>query len=190
MGSSRSPRPAVIFSLMVGGAALAGPVAYGLGREVDAGHVQFAVFSFVFVAMGYILAAIGNQLEALAYSLRRPPWLGGRLRRWQRLLLPSGTGTLLSRGWGLWSLGVLYLVVAEPGLDALAVMAIVCNVVGTALIWVGMARVISGGIVLWSSGLWRAPRWAWVVGGGLVVVLPVVFAARSLSLIAESSAVI
>jgi hypothetical protein len=191
MGSQvRPPRMRVFLPLFLAFGIVAGPLTYGVGQEVDAGYRELAAFGIVFVALTFVLAGLGNQLEAMVFSLGRPPWLSGRLGRGQRLLLPASTGSCFSRGFGVWTAGTGYLLVAPPGLDAFAVAAVAANFLGAAVLWLGVARLVSGIVVLRASGLWRAPRWTWVTGAALVVVLPTIFGARSLMAVAANSAVI
>jgi hypothetical protein len=85
--------------------------------------------------------------------------------------------------------GAGYLLAAPPGFDAFAATAVAANLLGIAVLWLGVARLISGIIILRASGRWRAPGWSWSAGLAVVILLPVLFAARSLIAVAGYSAV-
>jgi hypothetical protein len=106
----------------------------------------------------------------MAFGVKMQPWLGGRLRRWQRLILPFQTAALLTTGLSCAMSGGGYLLGATPGWDAPNVVAFVFVVAGGLLLGFALSRLLAGILIIHFSGLWAAPKWAWGIGGAIIVV--------------------
>jgi hypothetical protein len=168
-GSSpqRPYRPALGLVLL---AFLVGPVGTAIGEWVDEGGAPAATFSLLLFVVGVVLARVGKGVERLVFGNEQRPWLSGRLKRWQRLILPFGTDTVITRGISAVMAGGTVLLTSNPGWSALNVVALGFVALGSALIGFALSRLLVGLLVIRHSGLWRASRRAWI-GGGTVIAL-------------------
>jgi hypothetical protein len=147
---------------------LAGPAASALGEWVDEGGAPASAFGLLLFVLGLVLAVLGRDVEHLVFSTCWRPLLGGRLRRWQRLILPFGTDTLVTRGMSGVMAGATVLLTSDPGWSALNVVALGFAVAGGALLGLALSRLLAGLLVLHWAGLWGAPRRSWLLGASLV----------------------
>jgi hypothetical protein len=147
---------------------LAGPVATALGEAGDRGQVEVGIFAILLIPVGFLARLAGSQAQAAALGVKQRPWLSGRLRRWQKLILPLQTGAVLSTGLGCVMAGGGYLLTAEPGWSAANSVAFATVILGALLGGFGLARLVAGVLIVQVSGLWAAPKWAWRVGGLIV----------------------
>ena len=151
-------------------ALLIGPIGTALGGWIDEGGAPTATFSLLLFLVGVVLAGLGKSVERLVFNNKQRPWLSGRLKRWQRLILPFGTDTVITRGISAVMAGGTVLLTSNPGWSALTVVALGFVVLGGALIGFALSRLIVGLLIIHRSGLWRASRRAWI-GGGIVIAL-------------------
>jgi hypothetical protein len=151
-------------------ALLVGPVGTALGEWIDEGGAPTATFSLLLFLVGVVLAGVGKNVERLVFSNEQRPWLSGRLKRWQRLILPFGTDTVITRGISAVMAGATVLLTSDPGWSALNVIALGFVVLGSALIGFALSRLAVGLLIIHRSGLWRASRGAWI-GGGIAIAL-------------------
>lgn len=70
---------------------LGGPVGTVLGAWIDEGGAPASTFGLLLFVFGLVLVGIGKNVERLVFTVKQRPWLSGRLKRWQRLILPFGT---------------------------------------------------------------------------------------------------
>ncbi len=150
-------------------AALAGPVGTAIGEAVDRGQMEIGMFSILLLPFGFLLHLVGGQAQAAVFGVQQRPWLSGRLRRWQKLILPFQTGALLSTGLSSVMAGGGYLLGSEPGWSAPNSIAFVAVILGALLLGLALARLVAGVLIVQVSGLWAAPKWAWRMGGLIVV---------------------
>ena len=162
------PRPYRLALLLVLGAFLVGPVGTGLGGWIDEGGAPASTFSLLLFVLGVVLARIGKNVERLVFTVKQRPWLNGHLKRWQRLILPFGTDTVITRGVTAVMAGGTVLLTSDPGWSALNITALGFSVLGSSLIGFALARLAVGMLIIHRSGLWRASRRAWTVGGVVV----------------------
>jgi hypothetical protein len=178
-----------LFRLMVAmvlSAFLIGPVAYSVGQLSDRGEIDLGFFGIVLVAVGFLIREVGAQAERLVLGLNHKPWLGGRLRRHQRLILPSATATILPLGLSAAFAGARYLLTAPPGWSAANVIALGFLVAGGLLQGFALTRLAVGGVIIRYSGLWRASSRAWLLGGAAVVVGSTAYAAYGVAATVQS----
>lgn len=166
--------------LLVLGAFLVGPVGVGIGRWVDEGGAPPSTFSLLLFVLGVVLAGIGKNVERLVFDANHRPWLSGRLKRWQRLILPFGTDTVITRGVTAVMAGGTVLLTSDPGWSALNIVALVFCLLGSSLIGFALSRLVVGAVIIHRSGLWGASRRVWIVGGVVITLATVANAVRSL----------
>jgi hypothetical protein len=166
-------------------AVLVGPVGGALGVWIDAGGAPASTFGLLLFIVGLVLAGLGKNVEQLVFSAKPRPWLGGRLKRWQRLVLPFGTGTLATRGMTAAMAGGTVLVTSDPGWNALNVAALGFVVLGGLLLGLALSRLLVGLMIVHRSGLWGASRRAWMIGGVAVVLGAVASAIHSVVVVLE-----
>lgn len=159
------PRPYRLALLLFLLAFLIGPVGTALGEWIDEGGAPTATFSLLLFLVGVVLAGAGKSVERLVFSNKQRPWRSGRLKRWQRLILPFGTDTVITRGISAVMAGGTVLLTSDPGWSALNVVALGFVVLGSALIGFALSRLVVGLLIIHRSGLWRASRRAWIAGG-------------------------
>jgi hypothetical protein len=169
---------------------LVGPVGTALGKWVDAGGAPTATFSLLLFVVGVVLAAVGRNAERLAFTVKQRPWLSGRLKRWQRLILPFGTDTVITRGISAVMAGGTVLLTSDPGWSALNFVALGFVVLGSSLIGFALSRLAVGLLIIHRSGLWRASRRAWIVGGVVIALATLVNAIHSVVFVLEISSAI
>jgi hypothetical protein len=162
------PRPNRLALLLVLGAFLVGPVGTGLGEWIDEGGAPASTFGLLLFVFGLVLAETGKNVERLVFTVKQRPWLSGHLKRWQRLILPLGTGTVITRGVTAVMAGGTVLLTSDPGWSALNITALGFCVLGSSLIGFALARLAVGTVLIHRSGLWRASRRAWIVGGSVI----------------------
>lgn len=147
--------------------------------QIERGAATPAAFGLLMLLFGLLLAPLANQLEARVFGIAQRPWLRGRLRRWQRLILPYSTASILRLGLGAGFGGAAYLMEAPPGGVALNVLAVALCAAGGALVGFGLSRLAAGILVIRYSGLWAASKRAWSLGAAVVVVGSTASAARA-----------
>lgn len=149
---------------------LVGPIGTALGDAVDRGQMEVGVFAILLVPVGFLLRPVASQAQAAAFGVKQRPWLTGRLRRWQKLILPFQTGPVLSTGLSCVMAGGGYLLSAAPGWSAPNSVAFATFILGSLLLGFGLTRLVAGVLIVHFSGLWAAPTWAWRTGGIIVVI--------------------
>jgi hypothetical protein len=155
--------------LAVAIAFLLGPVGTALGEAVDHGDVGAGMFGPLLIVCGLLLREVGKQAEALAFGVKQRPWLSGRMTRWQRLILPYSTASVLTYGLSCGFSGGVYLLSAMPGPTLANFVALGFVAIGGFLLGFGITRVLVGILIIHFSGLWAARRRAWLIGGAVVV---------------------
>jgi hypothetical protein len=166
-------------------AVLAGPIGAALGEAVDQGQVETGMFAILMVPIGFLLRPATNQAQVAVLGVKHRPWLRGRLRPWQKLILPFQTGVVLSTGFSSLMAGGGYLLGAEPGWSAPNSIAFATLILGALLLGLGLARLVAGVLIVQFSGLWAAPKWAWRVGGLILVLGPLASVAYSVESISQ-----
>jgi hypothetical protein len=149
-------------------AVLIGPVGSALGEWIDGGGAPASSFSLLLFVVGIVLTGLGKNVERLVFSTQQRPWLSGRLKRWQRLILPFGTDTLITRGVTAAMAGGTVLLTSSPGWSALNIVALGFVALSGALLGFALSRLAAGLLIIHRSGLWRASRRAWMIGGTAV----------------------
>jgi len=188
VGGSPPPRPYRLSLLLVLLAFLVGPVGTALGRWIDeGGATPTATFGLLLFVVGVVLAGVGKNVERLVFTIRQRPWLSGRLKRWQRLILPFGTDTVITRGISAVMAGGLVLLTSDPGWSALNIVALGFCVLGSSLIGFALARLAVGAVLIHRSGLWQASRRAWIIGGSVIALATAANAIRSLIFVLDIS---
>ncbi len=190
MRSSTPPRLNRVIPLMLAFGLIVGPGATWLGDEVDRGHAELGAFSFALACLGLVCRPFANEIQEAVFAIPHGPWLGGRLKRWQRLLLPYSSALYLTQGLTLAFGGSSYLLTASPGFTAINAIAIGFTLAGGALIGFALGRLLGGIVVIRSAGNWSAPGWSWALAGALVVGLSLASAARALTIAMEFSSVV
>lgn len=188
--SGPPPRPYRLALLLVLGAFLVGPVGTGLGKWIDEGGAPASTFSLLLFVVGVVLAGIGKNVERLVFTVKQRPWLSGRLSRWQRLILPFGTETVITRGITAVMAGGTVLLTSDPGWSVLNITALGFSVLGSSLIGFALARLAVGAVLIHRSGPWRASRRAWIVGGSVVALATLANAIHSVVFILGISSAI
>lgn len=184
------PRPYRLSLLLVLLAFLVGPVGTALGEWVDESGAPAATFSLLLFVVGVVLAGVGKNVERLVLTIKQRPWLSGRLKRWQRLILPFGTDTLITRGISAVIAGGTVLLTSDPGWSALNFVALGFVVLGSSLIGFALSRLAVGLLIIHRSGLWRASRRAWIVGGVVIALTTFANAIHSVVFVLEISSAI
>jgi hypothetical protein len=151
-----------------------------VGEEIERGSATPAAFGLLVLLFGVLLTPLLSQLEAMVFGIEQRPWLGGRLRRWQRLILPYSTVSVLKLGLGFAFGGAAYLMQAPPGGNLLNILAAVSCAAGGALLGFAMSRLAVGLFIIRYSGLWAPSSRAWWLGGTVVVIGSAASAARSI----------
>lgn len=165
--------------LMVAGAAVAGPVTHALGNAGSRGEVGPGIFGAVVIVVGLLLRPVFNDVETLVFGVKQRPWLGGRLKRWQKLVLPFQTGYVVSTGLSTVMFGGAYLLSATPGWSVPNEFALAAVALGGLLMGFGTSRLFAGALIVYVSGLWSAPKWAWRIGIAVIVMSSLANAAWS-----------
>lgn len=178
-GHGSPPRPYRLGLLLVLGAFLIGPVGTGLGEWIDEGGAPASAFGLLLFVVGFVLARIGRTAERMVFTVKQRPWLSGRLKRWQRLILPFGTDTVITRGLTAVMAGGTVLLTSAPGWSALNITALGFSTLGGSLIGFALARMMVGTLIIYRSGLWGASRQAWVVGGSVIALATLASAIHS-----------
>jgi len=180
--SMHPPRQSLtrVFCLLAAPTLLLSIAATPVGEQVDRGAATPGAFGLLIAVYSLFLGPLGNRLEAMVLGGEQRPWLGGQLRRWQKLILPYSTGRTLTVGIGLGFGGGAYLLSAPPGGSALNVLAVFLCASGSALLGFGLSRLAVGLCIIRYSGLWAASRRAWLVGGSAVAVGSLAFSAHSI----------
>jgi hypothetical protein len=160
-----APSPLRVMLWLVLLAFLLGPVASALGELVEHGEVAFAVFSMLMIPVVVVLRVLGKRAEAMAFSVEHGPWLGGRLRRWQKLILPFETATVFTTAISTGLAGATYLLTSPPQWSAANVVALGLVGLGGLLMGFGLSRLVVGIVIVWRAGLWGPSRRAWAIGG-------------------------
>jgi hypothetical protein len=173
---------------MFGLAVLAGPCALALGETVDRGEAAVAAFGLLLLPCGPLLTFAANAIEDAAFSVMQRPWLAGRLKWWQRLILPYKTARYLPLGFAAVMTGGMYLIAAKPA--AATELALAISAIGGGLIGFAFARLAVGIAIVRTSGLWRASRRAWLLGALVITAATIAFAARSVSNVLDASTVV
>jgi hypothetical protein len=176
MSSSARPIPIRVAFMALAFGVLAGPVGMTFGEAIDHGEAAPGLFGLLMIACGFLLRALAIHLEKLVFAIRQRPWLGGRLTRWQRLVLPFSTATVITYGLSCAFAGATYLLTAPPGWNSFSVLALCFNAVGGLLLGFGASRLLVGLFIIRFSGLWAAPRQAWLIGSALIAVGSVAYA--------------
>jgi hypothetical protein len=184
------PRPYRLALLLVLGAFLVGPVGTGLGEWIDEGGAPASTFSLLLFVFGVVLAGIGKNVERMVFTVRQRPWLSGRLKWWQRLILPFRTDTVITRGVTAVMAGGTVLLTSDPGWSGLNITALGFCVLGSSLIGFALARLAVGAVLIHRSGLWRASRRAWIVGGSVITLATLANAIHSVVFILGISSTI
>lgn len=165
--------------LAVAIAFLLGPAALALGEAVDRGDAPLAGFGLLMIPCGYLVRVLAIQVEELALGVKQRPWLGGRLRRSQKLILPFSTANVVTYGLSCGFSGGIYLLTAAPGWTLPNVVALGFVALGGLLLGFGGSRLLVGMLIVHYSGLWAAPRRAWLIGGTVVAVASIAHAIYS-----------
>ncbi len=126
-------------------------------------------FSLLLFVVGIVLAGLGKNVECLVFSTKQRPWLGGRLKRWQRLILPLSTDTLITRGVNAAMAGGTVLLTSGSGWSTLNAIALGFVILSGALLGFALSRLAVGLLIIHRSGLWRASQRAWIIGGIMIV---------------------
>jgi hypothetical protein len=139
---------------------------YGIpavGREIDRGNAEPGAFGLLIAALSFFLSLLATRLEAAVLGLEQRPWLAGRLRWWQRWLLPYSTARVmtLAVSWGIG--GALYLTAGPEKVNVFVIVALCLTVLGGMLAGFGLARLVVGHLVIRNSGLWAASKRAWII---------------------------
>jgi hypothetical protein len=169
-------------------ATLLGPGAYALGQAIDRGEYAVGAFSLLLLPCGTLMAFLANAAEVAVFSIMKRPWLGGRLKWWQRLILPYKTALYLPLGFAAVTTSGVYLIAAEP--MAVTGLALSISAAGGALIGFALARLGVGIVIVRTSGLWRASQRAWVLGALTIAAVSIAWAARSVSIVLDASSVV
>ena len=172
-------RPYRAPALLLGFVLIIGPGVSLAANQVDSGRAEYGAFGLLLGILNLICRPLANELETMVFATARPPWLSGRLKRWQRLILPYSSALYLTQGLGLGFGGAAYLITASPGWTAFNLLAITLTAAGGGLIWFCMSRLLAGLLIIRFSGLWAAPKWAWSVGVATVIVISTLGAAWS-----------
>jgi len=148
--------------------------------EIDHASATPGGFGLLVIVYNLLVAPLLNRIEAMVFGIAQRPWLGGRLRWWQRLILPYSTTRVLTLGVGAAFGGGAYLLDAPPGGGTVNLLAVLLCTFGGALLGFGLSRLAAGIFIIRYSGLWTASRRAWLAGGVAVAIGSLAFAAHSL----------
>jgi len=158
---------------------LVGLGSYAIEAQIERGTATPAAFGLLVSLFNLLLLPLANRLEGMAIGVGQRPWLSGRLRRWQRLILPYSTASVLTIGFGLGFGGSAYLIGAPSGAHAMNVVAALLCATGGTLLGFGLSRLAAGILIVRSSGLWAASRRSWWLGGGGVTIASLAFGAHT-----------
>lgn len=159
-------------------------------EQVTRGAATPAAFGLLVAIFTLFFTPLGNALEESVFNAERRPWLGGRLKPWQRLILPYSTARVLTLGFS-WSFGGgAYLLGAPPGGTMPNILAVLFCASGGALLGFGLSRLWVGLLVIRWSGLWAAPRAVWLAGGIVVSIGSVAGCAHSVMTAMQFSSVL
>jgi hypothetical protein len=184
VGVSRATRSPVRPMLwLVPAAFLAGPAFSGLAKLVEHGKASFMVTGWLMFGIGYLLRRAVEEMEEMVFSVKHGPWLGGRLRRWHRLILPFKSGLVIPTGLSAGWLGATYLLTAPSQWDLFSIAALGFVVFGALLMGFGLSRLAVGLVMVWRAGLWGPSRRAWRIAGALVALGSVAHVAYSVHLV-------
>lgn len=136
--------------------------------EVSQGTAGPAAFGLLATIFGLLLRPLAKYLEEAVLDRRQRPWLGGRLRPLQRMILPFGTPSVLPLGGALAFGGASYLVDSPSGGNPVNVAAVLICTASGALTGFGLARLSVGAVLVHTSGTWSASPRAWLIGGTVV----------------------
>lgn len=161
-----------------------------VGEQVDRGAATPGAFGLLIIVSNLLLAPLGNHLEAMVFGIAQRPWLGGRLRPWQRLILPYSTARALTLGITAGFGGGAYLLGAPPGGSVLNILAVFICISGGALLGFALSRLVAGMLIIRYSGLWAASGRAWMTAGAFVVIGSIASAAHSISMAMHCSSVL
>jgi hypothetical protein len=178
-----APIRSVLLLLLL--AILAGPAAAALGEWIDEGGAPVASFGLLLLVVSIVLAELGKSVERLVFSTKQRRWLRGPLPRWQRLILPFNTATLITRGMGATMAGGMVLLASGPGWSALSIVALGFVILSGGAIGFALSRLAVGLLIIHHSGPWRVSRRAWIVGGAVVVLATVANAAYSVAFVLQ-----
>jgi hypothetical protein len=177
-------RPGRLALLGVLLAILIGPFATGLGHWIERGAPP-SVFGLLMVAVGVVLRSLAKEAETLALNAKYRPWLHGRHERWQRLILPFNTASVIGTAVTCLTAGATVLLTSAPTWSPLNVVALGFVALGGFLLGFGWSRLVVGLILVCRSGLWGASRQAWLLGGAIVAAGSVVHAMCSVRAVLE-----
>jgi hypothetical protein len=150
-------------------AVLVGPVATALIRWIEDGGAPVSIFGLLLFLVGPVIGKVGKTAELLVFNTNPKPWLGGRLKRRQRLILPFGTDTLLSRGFSAGMAGAMVLLTStSAGWSALNIAGLGFVILGSGTVGFALSRLVVGLVIVHRSGLWGASQRAWVIGASLI----------------------
>jgi hypothetical protein len=159
-------------------------------EQVNRGIATPAAFGLLVAIFALSFTPLGDALEELVFHTERRPWLGGRLKPWQRLILPFSTARVLTLGFS-WSFGGgAYLIDAPPGGTMPNILAVLFCATGGALLGFGLSRLWVGFFVIRWSGLWAAPRVVWLAGAIVVSIGSVAGCVHSVMTAMQYSSVI
>jgi hypothetical protein len=164
---------------------LLGPFATGLGEWVDEGGTPLSVFGLLIVAAGLLLRAVSKEVEAIAFAEHRPWLRHGRIRQWQKLILPFDSATILGTSLTCVMAGGTVLLTSTPAWSTLNVLSLGFVAVGGLLMGFGLSRLGAGLVLVHRSGFWGASRRAWLVAGSVVTVGTIIGGAYTVRTILE-----
>lgn len=95
------------------------------------------------------------------------------------MILPFGTGTVITRGITAVMAGGTVLLTSNPGWSALNIVALGFCILGSSLIGFALSRLAVGAVIIHRSGLWCASRRHGSWGGVLIALATVASAIRS-----------
>jgi hypothetical protein len=177
-------------ALLLGFALIIGPGVTLVADQVDNGGAEFGAFGLLLAILNLICRPLANELEAIAFANEQRPWLSGRLKPWQRLVLPYSSALYLTQGLGFGFGGAAYLITASPGWSAFNLLAIIFTAAGGALLWFCISRLFVGLLIIRFSGLWAAPKWAWLTGAATVILVSTLGATWSIWKAMDATSVI
>ena len=163
---------------------LAGPCASGLGHWIEGG-APLSVFGLLMAVVGVLLRSLMQEVETLVFNAKYRPWLAGRVRQWQKLILPFDTAAVVGTALTCTMSGGIVLLTSAPTWSALNMVALGIVGLGGLLMGFGLSRLAVGLVLIHRSGLWGASRRAWLLGGIIVVTGSVVHAVYSMRMILE-----
>lgn len=159
-------------------------------EQVTRGTATPAAFGLLVSIFTLSFTPLGDALEGIVLNAEQRPWLGGKLKPWQRLILPFSTARVLTLGISLSFGGSAYLLGAPPGGTMTNILAVFFCASGGALLGFGLSRLAIGIFVIRWSGLWAAPRPVWLAGGMVVSIGSVAGCAHSVLTAMQFSSVL